>query len=109
MENHRAVTVTVTCQRLMKIAECSCRMTEYADPGGSRLITVIDGQDGTPIRLVLDPQCILNDCGKSGVRRGCRRNILSALYKNDGNIVPKEEVIACLELENLQRYTKMKL
>jgi hypothetical protein len=108
VEQNRMVTAMVTCQRLMRIAECSCRMTEYADPGGSRLITIINGQDGTSIRLVLEPECILNNCEKFGLHRACRHSIFRALYESIGNITPKKDVIACLELENLQRSTKKK-
>ena len=96
-EGHN-VTVTVTCQRLMSIAECSCRMTGYAEPDGSRLITIMTGEDGTPVRLVLDRECILQDCRKSGLYRTCKKNILQALRQYYGTERPDAEVIACLEL-----------
>lgn len=108
MEVDHTVTITVTCQRLMSLAECSCRMTEYADPGGSRLITTINGQDGTPIRLELDPQCIFNSCQQSDLHSACQQQILSTLYCKNKNTCSGEDVIACLELENLQRSIKKK-
>jgi hypothetical protein len=55
------ISVTITCQKLASLAECSCRMTGYADPDGKRLITVMRSQDGTPVHLILDRRCILTD------------------------------------------------
>lgn len=103
----KEITVTVTCQKLMTIAECSCRMTEYAEPDGSRLITIMDGQDGTPVRLVLDRQCILNGCKNSGLFKTCKKNLLQAMRQYNGNIPnPDSEVVACLELASLQKPEK---
>lgn len=100
----KGVTVTVTCQKLMSLAECSCRMTEYADPDGKRLITILDSQDGTPVRVVLDRQCLLSGCCKSGLFRTCKGTILRMLHQYYSRLgKPEEEVIACLEFENLQR------
>ena len=55
---HAAVNITVTPQQLLELAECSQRMTSYADPNGSLLITVISSQQGEPVRLILDKQCV---------------------------------------------------
>jgi len=55
---HAAVNIAVTPQQLMELSECSQRMTSYADPNGSLLITVISSQQGVPVRLILDRQCV---------------------------------------------------
>ena len=52
------VKVTVTDTQLDELAQCSHRMTDYADVNGSLLITILSGQNGVPIRLVLDKSCI---------------------------------------------------
>ena len=52
------VKVTVTDTQLDELAQCSHRMTDYADVNGSLLITIFSGQNGVPVRLVLDKSCI---------------------------------------------------
>jgi hypothetical protein len=50
--------VIVTVAQLVELAQCSRRMTDYADVNGSLLITILSTQSGVPIRLVLDRSCI---------------------------------------------------
>lgn len=77
------ISVTITCQRLADLAECSCRMTGYADPNGKRLITIMQSQDGTPVRLVLDRQCILTNCLETGAFNNCRlKEVAACLAEN---------------------------
>lgn len=59
MDEQHGITVTVSCQELLDLAFCSCRMTDYADPEGKRLITILQSADGTQINLVLDKRCII--------------------------------------------------
>lgn len=58
---HAAIDVMVTTEQLIKMAECSKRMTNYADVDGSLLITIIRSQQGVPVRLILDKRCINNE------------------------------------------------
>jgi len=53
----QAISVTITATELVKLATCSQRMTGYADPDEGLLITVLNSQEGVPIKLVLDKHC----------------------------------------------------
>lgn len=63
---HAAVNITVTPQQLLELAECSQRMTSYADPNGSLLITITSSQEGEPVRFILDKHCIASEEQKTG-------------------------------------------
>lgn len=103
-KNHE-ISVTVTCQRLVSLAECSCRMAEYADPDGKRLITVMRSQDGTPVRLVLDRDCIATDCIKAGVFHTCALKALRACRNMQSLKLHRREAVVCLA-ENQRSGTK---
>lgn len=55
----------VSAKELMEVAQCAKRMTGYADPDGKRLITIMQSQEGIPIKVILDKNCI-TDCSRSG-------------------------------------------
>ncbi|MVB10450.1 hypothetical protein CAFE_11390 [Caprobacter fermentans] len=95
------ISVIVTCQQLAGLAECACRMTGYADPNGNRLITVMQSENGTPVRLVLAQQSILTNCLKTGVFRAC---VLSPppREKTKRICIPRKEALVCLA-ENHKR------
>lgn len=44
----------VSAEELMEAAKCASRMTSYADPEETLLITSLTASNGTPIRLILD-------------------------------------------------------
>ncbi len=76
----QAVSVRVTCQELNDLAQCGRRMTEYADPEGSCLITVLNTLDDMPVRLVLNRQCIgcVGSCCRTEVCRAKVTDITQA-------------------------------
>ena len=55
---NQSLSVTVTCEELMQLASCACRMTTYADPNSPCVISLLYTQSGIPVRLVLDRVCI---------------------------------------------------
>lgn len=55
----QAINLTVTAARLRQLADCAERIPGYADPDGSLLISVLHSENGTPIRLILDKQCLI--------------------------------------------------
>lgn len=53
----------VTSEELMAAARCACRMTSYAEPDETLLITSLTARDGTAVRLILDQHCLKKDVG----------------------------------------------
>ena len=103
-KNHE-ISVTVTCQKLVSLAECSCRMTGYADPDGKRLITIMRSQDGTPVRLVLDRNCIATDCIKAGAFHTCPLKTLRVCKRMQNLNFYGKDAVVCLA-ENQRSGTK---
>jgi hypothetical protein len=101
--NHE-ISVTVTCQRLVSLAECSCRMTGYADPDGKRLITVLQSLDGTLVRLVLDRSCIATDCIKTGASHTCTLKALRAC-RNMQNLKVRRRTIRSNSMTTVYPFT----
>ena len=76
----QTASVRVTCQELNDLANCGLRMTESADPEGSRLITVLNTLDDMPVRLVLNRQCIgcVGHCCRTEVCRAKVADIMQS-------------------------------
>lgn len=53
-----AISLTLTAARLRKLADCAERIPGYADSDESMLISVLQSDDGTTVRLNLDRQCV---------------------------------------------------
>lgn len=102
---NREISVTVTCQKLVSLAECSCRMTGYSDPNGKRLITILQSLDGTPVRLVLDRNCIATDCIKAEAFHTCALKALRICERMQNLNVYGKEAVVCLA-ENQRSGTK---
>jgi hypothetical protein len=66
----RGINVTITAKELLRLAACSQRMTGYADSEEGLLITVLNSQEGIPVKLVLDKHC----CKK----KRCNRILLNS-------------------------------
>ena len=69
--DQKSVSVTMTCQELLSLAACSCRMPGYADPDGSRLISIKQSREEIPVRQILERECI--GCSCTGCNRPCRK------------------------------------
>lgn len=54
----QAISLTVTDAQLERLADCAHRMPDYADADDSLLITVLQSDNGTPVRISLDKQCL---------------------------------------------------
>lgn len=88
----QAESVTVTCQELNDLADCSQRMTEYADPEGSRLIAVLNVCGEVPVRLILDRQCVgcIGGCCRTEVCEAKIKEITKARVSNLMKLIGKK-------------------
>jgi hypothetical protein len=59
------VNVTITDTKLMELAQCSQRMTEYADENDGLLIIAMNSKENVLVRLKLDKSCIRSSLKKA--------------------------------------------
>jgi hypothetical protein len=59
------VNVTITDTKLMELAQCSRRMTEYADENDGLLIITMNSIENVKVGLTLDKSCIRNSDKKA--------------------------------------------
>lgn len=59
------VNVTITDTKLIELAQCSRRMTEYANENDGLLIIAMNSMENVQVRLKLDKSCIRNSGKKA--------------------------------------------